>query len=111
MLTALLLLILFFPQQQTDPIKIKCVMVNVAPFRLVCDDKDTTELEFPVGEFPEAWIGRGLGGTYNAELRDGVLWAVETPADPAAIQAGRVNLQRRISQGYRIPPLQASGRP
>src|ERR1044071_7640076 len=99
-----LLLTFSFLSPQTDPIKIKCVMVNVFPWRLVCDDKDKTEFVFEIGELPEKWVGPGLGGTYNAEIRDGHWYAVATPAEPPKVQPTR-------DLGYRRLALQANRRP
>lgn len=92
------------PQKQTNPIKIKCVMVNVFPWRLVCDDKDKTELQFEIGEFPEAWSVPKLGSAYNVEIDGGHWYAVATPAEPPKVQPQR-------DPGYRIPALQANRRP
>jgi len=104
-LSALLLTISFLsPQKQTDPIKIKCVMVNVAPWRLVCDDKEKSEWQFEIGEFPEAWSVPKLGSAYNVEIQDGHWYAVATPAEPLKPQPPR-------DPGYRIPALQANRRP
>src|SRR5690242_16551359 len=102
-LSALLLTFSFLsPQKQTDPpIKIKCVMVNVFPWRLVCDDKDKTELEFQIGEFPEAWSVPKLGSAYKAEIEGDHWYAVTTPAEPPK------EMPRR-DPGYRIPALQAN---
>ena len=110
LLCALVLTIPYLSPQQETVIPVKCVMVNVAPFRLVCNDKDKTELVFESAGFPEVWIGRGLGGTYNAELRDGKLFAVSTPAEPEVTEQTRAKVLREMKR-WRIPPTQASGRP
>ena len=93
------------PQKQTEPIKVKCVLVNLAPLRLACDDADKTELEIPSTEWPEAWHSQHLTGTYNAELRDGKLFAVENVTEPGRndrIRANTLKEQRR----WRRPAMQ-----
>lgn len=103
---------------QDPPVKVKCVMVNVAPFRLVCTEASTAprpsryraEFSLEASEWPDVWIGRGLGGTYNAELRDGKLFAVETPAKPAVHEQTRAKVLAEMKR-WRIPPTQQSGRP
>ena len=96
MYTALLLITLLTPQTQ-EPIKVKCVVVSIAPEpRLVCNDKDETELVIPSSEWPEVWYPASvvpthlavgfLNQTYNAEIRDGQLYAVET-REPEGLNA------------------------
>lgn len=91
--------------QSSDPVKVKCVLVNLSPLRLACDDKENSEFEFPDAEWPEVWHSQHLTGIYNAEFRDGQMFAVETPADPGRserIRANTLKEQRR----WRRPALQ-----
>lgn len=104
-LCALFLTLSFIPQS-SDPVKVKCVLVNLAPLSLACDDKNKTELVIPESsEWPEIWGSQHLTGIYNAELRDGQLFAVETIADPGRndrIRANTLREQRR----WRRPAMQ-----
>lgn len=90
-------LFLLFPQQ-TEPVKVKCVLTNLAPLSLACDDKGKTEFTLEGSEWPEVWHGQHLTGVYSAELRDGQLFAVETLEEPGRndrIRANTLKEQRR----------------
>ena len=110
MIGILLAVVLLSPQTQTDPIKVKCVLVNLSPIRLACDDTQKSELEMSFDEWPDIWHSQHLTGSYNAEIRDGKLYAVETFDEPGRndrIRANTLKEQRR----WRIPPTQVSGKP
>ena len=112
-------LLLLAPQQTPDPIQ--CVVVNIAPEpRLVCGcdlwtEKsgtvhitDKLELVIPSSEWPEAWYPAHLTGIYNAEIREGQLYAVETKeteGQSEAIRARSLAEQRR----WRRHALQQKG--
>lgn len=104
MIGIILALALF--QQPATPVK--CVLVNLSPLRLACDDK--SEFVIPENEWPEVWHSQHLTGTYNAELRDGQLFAVETLAETGRAERIRANTLREMRR-WRIPPTQTSGRP
>lgn len=123
MLNALVFsLMLLTPQQKTEtPLKVQCVVVSIAPEpRLVCNDKDKTELVIPSSEWPEAWypasvvpahLAAGfLNQTYNAEIRDGQLYAVETK-EPEGLNAGIRSRTLAEQRRWRIPALQQGGVP
>ena len=86
------------------------MLTNLSPIRLACDDTQKSELEMSFDEWPEVWHSQHLTGSYNAEIRDGKLYAVETFDEPGRndlIRANTLKEQRR----WRIPPTQVSGRP
>lgn len=107
-LCALLLCLNLFTPQNPAPIKVKCVLVNLFPLRMACDDK--SEFEIPEGEWPEVWHSQHLTGSYNAELRDGQMYAVETLEEPGRNDRIRANTLKEMRR-WRIPPTQTSGRP
>lgn len=91
--------------QLPETVKVKCVLVNLAPLRLACDDKGKTELVIPDPEWPEIWGSQHLTGIYNAELRDGQLFAVETLEEPRRNERLRANTLRE-QRRWRRPALQ-----
>ena len=104
----LLILFLLTPQH-SETVKVQCVVVNLAPEpRLVCNDKDETELVIPSAEWPASWYPAFLSGVYNAEMRNGELVEVETKepgGQSARIRARSLSEQRR----WRRHALQQEG--
>ena len=89
---------------------VKCTLVNLSPLRLACSDPAKSEFEIPDSEWPEVWHSQHLTGIYNAEFRDGQMFAVETPVPLGRNEEIRANTLKEQKR-WRIPPTQTSGRP